>query len=191
MSLFLVEAPKSGWEVASWIAQVIIALATVSGALFAGKQLVDVRRSSRAALLLQLDERFDSQELRDARTLFADMHGDIQQIVSGQNLNANDQKKRELVCQEWTKTLNNLLSQDHSGYLRLLGYLGFFETIGVMVKKKYIAEHDVMDLYRGPLVDIGGAFSTHIAERSKEMGVTNGMFEHALNLSSRASDEPA
>jgi hypothetical protein len=175
------------WERASWIATVAAATVAIIGALFAGAQLLDVRRASQASLLLDLDARFDSEGLRAARDLFSSLRQDIHTIVSTNNPHANDAAKRDLICAEWRQALADLRKNDTDSYIMLIGWLGFFETLGLMVKKRYISEQDAFDLFRGPLIDIGNSFRLHIEDRSKETGVSEGLFEHALSLSARAS----
>lgn len=176
----------SFWETAAWIAQVVIALTAVIGAIFAGRQLRAVRRVSQANLLLELDSRFDSAEMRSARELFSKMTDDIQTIVSGQNPQMNDAAKLSLCAEEWRDTLASLRTSDEGAYIQLIGFLGFFETMGMMVHKQYISEEDVFDLFKGPIVDTHQCFRLHIEQRQKEMGVPNGMFEHALRLGENA-----
>jgi len=175
------------WEQASWIASVIGCFIAVCAAGFAATQLIDVRRASQATLLLELDARFDSSEMKDARELFAKLRDDITVTVSAKNSSAKDSVKEQLVCEEWKKVLSEMRSQDQDNYLMLIGYIGFFETVGLMVNRKYIANADVMSLFKGPLIDIGRSFRLHIEDRLKEMGVSEGMFEHALSLSKSAS----
>lgn len=175
------------WEKASWIASVIGCLIAVCAAGFAATQLVDVRRASQATLLLELDARFDSPEMKAARDLFAKLRDDILNTVSTKNSSAKDSVKERLVCEEWKKVLAEMRSQDQDNYLILIGFLGFFETVGLMVKRKYISKEDVFALFRGPLIDVGRSFRLHVEDRLKEMGVSEGMFEHALSLSKSAS----
>lgn len=175
------------WERASWMASVIGCIVAICAAGFAATQLVDVRRASQATLLLELDARFDSTELRTARDLFAKLRDDISDTVSTRHPNVKDAVKEQLVCDEWKKVLAEMRSQDQDNYLKLVGYLGFFETVGLMVNRRYIAEADVLSLFKGPLIDVGTRFRLHIEDRLKEMGVSEGMFEHALSLSKLAS----
>lgn len=174
------------WERLSWIAQVATAVIALAGVFFAGIQLRAVRLVSQATLLLELDSRFDSQELRDARNLFATMREDITKIVSGKHPLSSDDAKRTLCAEQWREILGKMRTEDEERYLKLIGWCGFFETVGMMVKKRYIAKKDVLDLFKGPLVDLDQAFRLHIEERSNETGVPKGLFEHALNLSKAA-----
>jgi hypothetical protein len=188
MIVFWNEAGKPEfWEQASWIATVIACAVAVLAALFAGGQLVDVRRASQATLLLELDARFDSEELRDAREVFAKFREDINKAISTLNPSSNDVHKEHLVREEWKKILAEMRTQDQDNYIKLIGYIGFFETVGLMVQRRYISKKDVFSLFKGPLIDLGRSFRLHIEERSNEMGVPAGMFEHALSLSRSAS----
>jgi hypothetical protein len=51
-----------------------------------------------------------------------------------------------------------------------------------MVKRYYIAADDVLDLLKQPIIAVERCFKGHIEERAKEMGMPNGLFEHALYL---------
>ena len=182
----IVDHASSVLEKASWIAQGVIASATVFGAGFAATQLLDVRRSSQASLLLELDARFDSAELREARNLLARMAETINQSVATKNPQAKDAAKRQAVCREWQILLGAQRTEYVDSYQKLIGYMGFFETLGLMVKKKYVSRQNALDLFKGPLIDIGDRFRLHIEERCNEMGVSEGLFEHALKLSEAA-----
>jgi hypothetical protein len=45
-----------------------------------------------------------------------------------------------------------------------------------------VSSEDALGLFAGPIVQIDMAFRGHIEDRSKEMGVPSGMYEHALFL---------
>lgn len=180
------DAAPSALEVASWIAQLVIATTALVAAFFGGVQLLTMRRVSQASLLLELDARFDSAEFREARNQFATMRQNVKETVAKQNPMSNDGHKQDLISKQWAKTLSSLRTENEDTYLKLIGWLGFFETMGMMVSKKYLSEADVFDLFRGPLVDAYSSFHLHIAERQKETGVPNGLFEHALKLGKNA-----
>jgi hypothetical protein len=173
-------------ERASWICQIVLTIVAVVTAVFAAVQLWIGTRIYQATLLLELDARWDSQELRDARKLFAKMGEDITKIVSNANPLANDGAKEALLRAEWTKVLRDMRTQSEAEYLKLIGWCGFFETVGLMVKRRYISRSDIIDLFEGPLVDLDRTFRNHFEEREKEMGVPAGLFEHALLLSKSA-----
>lgn len=176
------------WEYASWAAQVVIAVTAIAGAIFAGRQLQAVRRVSQATLLLELDSRFDSIEIREARELFSKMSDDIQTMISNENPQMNDEAKLNLCGERWRDLLSSLRTEDEAAYIKLIGFLGFFETMGMMVQKDYISQEDVFDLFKGPIADAHQCFRLHIEQRQKELGVPNGLFEHALRLGKNAQE---
>jgi len=182
-SVFYIGSEPEFLERASWLCQILLTVIAAIGAIFAGVQLRIVRQVSQATLLLELDARFDSSEMRQARNQFATVSEDVEKVVAANHPLANDVAKREHAAQLWKETLGLLRTDNEATYLKLIGWCGFFETVGLMVKKGYLSEEDVLDLFKGPLVDLDKAFRLHIEERGKETGVPNGLFEHALSLS--------
>ena len=188
MPIIIGDAGPHFLEQFSWASQIIIVIVAVVTAIYAGKQLSVMRRVSQATFLLELDARFDSEALRDSRKLFSKLCEDITTIVSNDYPLVAEATRLVHCAEKWKGVLNQMRTEDEEGYLKLIGYLGFFETVGMMVSKGYVSREDVFELFRGPLVDAYQCFHLHIDDRQNEMGVPEGLFEHALKLGKEATE---
>jgi len=181
---------EHGWiETASWIAQIAVAIVALAGAVVACYQLremADYRRQrlriANATLLMELDQRFDSKEMTEARNLFIEMRESDERGYLWTPSLLNEEEKMAKMADEWTKQLSELREKQKDKYSLLLSLGGFFETVGMMVKRKYISKDDALGLFSGPVIAFGRNFSEHIAARQNEAGVPPGLFEHALYL---------
>jgi hypothetical protein len=183
-------------EYASWIAQIIVAVIALAAAIVAGiaafvawqqlGEMTNYRRQrlkiANATLLMELDHRFDSGELAEARKLIMKIAEEIGVAISTARPLVNDQEKLQRIIDEWTRRLADMRANDGDKYSLLLRLGGFFETVGMMVKREYVSKDDALGLFMGPIVMFGRNFKPHIEERQKEAGVPAGMFEHALYL---------
>ncbi len=176
-------------EYVSWVAQVIVAIIAIVAAVFAWRQLgemTDYRqqrlRIANATLLMELDHRFDSKELDAARNLIMQINEEISVEISGAYPLANEEEKVQRIVVEWTTRLASMRANDRPKYSSLLQIGGFFETVGMMVKREYVSKDDALGLFMGPIIMFGRNFKPHINERQNEAGVPDGMFEHALYL---------
>jgi hypothetical protein len=134
---------------------------------------------------MELDHRFDSKDLVKARRIFIEMRERITKDVAASNLVANEKYRTEKIAEAWTIELYRLMADrndDEDKYGELMSLAGFFETIGVMVKNKYVSEQDAIGLFKGPLITFGRGFTKHIELRQKEAGMPSGLLEHALYL---------
>jgi hypothetical protein len=186
--------PSPHWlEVAYWISQIVLTIIALIGAFAVRTQINEARnarvaqlRTMNAHLLMELDKRWDSTEMRDARKLYSKSVAEIDAKLKSLGLPLDGANTRAA----WTRFLADCRSNRREDYQQLLLMPSFFETVGVMVKKEYIAEKDVIDLLAGPIIYIGLRFGDHIAERSQEPGVPKGLFENALNLYDKVRKAP-
>jgi hypothetical protein len=176
-------------EYASWVAQVLVTLIAIAAAVVAWFQLGEMGdyrkqrlRIANATLLLELDHRFDSKELVEARELFVQTAEEISAAVSGKHPLANEEEKLVKMIADWTERLDALRKDGKDKYSQLLRIGGFFETVGMMVKREYVSAQDALGLFRGPILMFGRYFKPHIDSRQNEAGVPKGLFEHALYL---------
>jgi hypothetical protein len=114
-------------EYLSWVAAAVIAVTAVVAAFAAHSQLGEMSsfREQRlkilnATLLMELDKRWDSQEMAEARVLWMRTRDDIDKIVSTQYPLANDGEKLRRVSDEWTKMLAQAREKDHPTYVKLV-----------------------------------------------------------------------
>jgi hypothetical protein len=175
---------KSGsWEIwlksFSWIGGAVIAII----ALFA---LLNSTAQSRATFLLHLSERWEN--LKEVRNLIGKIKNEVIKDIGQKNPHLEDSAKEIKQRQAFTLRLADIRKNDPDNYILLITQLcGFFEIVGLMVKRGYARIEDVDGLLKGPIEDFDVIWSGHIAERQKEIGTPEGLFEHALYLTKEAS----
>jgi hypothetical protein len=179
-------------EIAFWISQSLVPVVALFAMAYAAMQIDESTKmrsaailQARANFLLQLDERWDSPEISESFIKFYEMRSTAIAEVEKLGLNLSDVAKVQRAADSFPDRLTELRSNKPEEYKRLTLLLGFFETMGVMVKKGYVSDEDMYDLFSGPILEVGKFFRAHIKERNEEMGVLKGLYEHALFLVDR------
>lgn len=169
-------------EAASWAGQLVLVVVASFSFVAAAMALVEAARSRRGTLLLELDSRWDSEDMKTSRKLLGSLGTQIAKLVSDANPTITDNAKHCLLVAEWAKQMKLLRAENDDAYLKLMGMLGFYETLGLMVRRKYIGKEDAIELFKGPILRLDMWFGQHMREREKEIGVPKGLFEHAFYL---------
>ena len=87
-----------------------------------------------------------------------------------------------------TQSISQTMRKDSPDeFVSLSEYWGFYETVGLMVRKKYIPFKDAYSLYKGPLVEIDRACTDFIGDWQSEAHIPSGLYENMLGLASRAA----
>lgn len=165
-----------------WWSQICLFVVATIGVIIAFVQLSTIASHAKATFLLELDRRFEGPELQAARRTMHQMREHSATLASQQHPQGGDAQRLSFMRQRCTQTIEEMRRQDPRGYSRLMRVLGFFETVGVMVKRNYIALDEIDRLFRGPILDIDMFFRDHIEQRGRETGVPDGLYEHALYL---------
>jgi hypothetical protein len=175
-------------EIVSWICQIFLTILAFFAAWFAYVQILQIKsdsaqqlRMSHASIFLAIDQRWDN-DMREARTVLAEMTDDIAAIVKLKNPTLKGAGLRKAIRKEWFTTLNGMRHQRDSSYMNVLAVCGFFETVGLMVKKNYVSAKDVIGLLKAAILQVDYYLRPHIEARAKEKGVPEGLFEHAIYL---------
>jgi hypothetical protein len=136
---------------------------------------------SKAAFLLELDRRWESREMSMARRHFNELEkAATDHMTAFIHMDGHRQKmERE---EYYSRTLYTMMNQQTSVYLNLMRICGFWETMGYLVKNKYIPIENIVDLFGGGVISFDDAFRVHLTNRGEEKGVPDGFFEHALYL---------
>lgn len=143
---------------------------------------------AKATFLLRLSERFS--EMQDARTAVGNIKSHILSKISKKHSDLEDyEREKELrnAFKNEMRKIRNGKSRDFnvSDYKSIFILCGFLEIVGLMVKRGYVSQKDIIDWLKGPLEDFDLMFSEHIDERQKEFGISAGYFENALWLSKK------
>jgi hypothetical protein len=175
-------------EDVSWAAQIALVVIAIIGAKLAYDQLSEIRSSAEkevqianATFLMNLDKRWD-YDLATARKILAHTRDEINTAVTQDNPLASDGAKERLVKDAWTNKLKYMRDNEKDSYRDLMAIIGFFETVGLMIKMGYISEEPIFELFGGTIISVGTFFDDHIEQRANEMGVPNGLFKHARKL---------
>lgn len=187
-------ASQPHWlEIWYWISQIALTVVATGTAIFGGIQLWFIRENhkhtleqARATFLFELDSRWDSQMMIEARKEFGDLYRSVSKSVADAHPHLDEQKRKEKATEEYSRILFDALRNDIDKYLIYMRMCSFFETAGMMVKKGYIAQDSIIGLFYGPLVHLDHVFRVHINQRSNEQGTPTGLYEHALYISDLA-----
>lgn len=138
--------------------------------------------NSRARFLFELDGRWEGQHMAKARIQFDILYDELHKRVCEDHPTVNDDKLFEHLQRKFSGRLEEFRGTDKEKYQQLLQIIGFFETAGMLVAKKYISAEDILDLYAGSILKANRAFRGHIQELITEKGIVEGLYEHALEL---------
>jgi hypothetical protein len=180
---------RAHWlEIASWICQIILTFLAIAAAIFTYIQIQQIREDSaqqlkisHANLLMDIDHRWD-HEMKEARNTLALIADDIQRWVKSRHPGLEGADLNTEIQSEWRRTLNGMRRRGSPAYLDAISICGFFETVGLMVRKNYVSADDVVELLGVSILNLDFYLRPHIEERAKEEGVPEGFFEHALHL---------
>jgi len=175
-------------EIIYWISQIFLTLIAGVTAWFAYDQLVALKhnrdqelRISHANLILSLDHRWDN-ELAAARSAFKKAQEEIKKSILDKDPRVGGTEKAKRTREKWTEMLRRIRDTDPDQYRQFMSICGFFETVGMMVRQKYIDEAAVINLFEGSIVAVDECFRGHIDQRAAEDGVPKGFLEHTIYL---------
>jgi hypothetical protein len=167
-------------------AQTIIALISLATLVLAWMQVRTIARQALATSLLNLEERWNSDKMRETRVYFVEVSTKWKDEVFAANPNLSDDAVMKKVEIRSTEELSRLMKEDLTGkYILLMRIFGFFEIVGLLVKKGYVGIEDVDLLFRGPILEFGSLIGPHLIARQTEKGVPPGLGENALFLVSQ------
>jgi hypothetical protein len=135
---------------------------------------------------MDLDKRWDT-DLDGSRKIFSQAREEIAKTVGQEHPLAREEDREAYVKSAWTTKLNDMRNNQKDDYRKLMAIMGFFETVGLMVKMEYIDQVPILELFGGTLEGVGKYFEEHIANREKEAGVPTGLLKHARKLCKDAS----
>lgn len=149
-------------------------VAAVGGAVLALLTLWRQLSQARASFLLELEKQWESVS-KARREMIKELDAVRKSVTGGGNRYAKTQKAA-------TVRLKWLRENEYDNFYLLFSYLGFFETVGLMVRKGYIPLRDMIDLYKGPIHDIDVFFVDYVREWQKEPVMKEGLYEHTKYL---------
>lgn len=189
MPTFKVESDPHWLEMASWASQIILVIAALATLWYGLRQVqtavaarLQDQETAHASAILEMDGRWESAEMKDARDCFMAVRQEVLQAVGTGNPQMNDAARTQLMRQVWATKLSQLRLANDPKYSQIMRICSFFETVGLLVKKGYVRRDDVVALFKGPILAIDTSFGGHIEDQLRETGMPAGLYEHALFL---------
>src|ERR1700722_175719 len=176
----IIEHPRS--EYVFWWSQAALFVVLLVGVVIAYFELRTLSRQAKATLLLELDRRFEGPELSAVRRALQGIRDGAVIAVGQAHPAAGDGERATQIRAECLRVITDMRTHPPDNYSQLLSFMGFFETVGLMVRRRYVVIEEIDELFRGPILAIDLHFRDHIAQREQETGVPVGLYRHALNL---------
>jgi hypothetical protein len=167
------------------IAIVLIALAAL---VYGGRQLTEMQKTTRAAVLLSLDERWENEPMLACRTNLEEMIIEVRVEAAKRWRGQSESEIRRRSGDLYAERLAVMADENRQKYMQLLRICGFFETVGCVVQSGYIPTEDVLDLLRVSIRMAGVVFEPHI-KKLLEDGAPSDFFENFLWLVEEAQRE--
>lgn len=180
-------------ELASWIAIIVTAIAAVATAsaaafalIYASRQIGTAQSGTKAMFLVDLDHRWEGNEIKEGRAKWLKMREAMIKIVDEKYPNYTAERKRQQRTVECSSYLHTLRSTEPHEYNDIISILGFFETIGYIADKGYVTADEIVDLFGESIREFDFLCWDHIQKRieesTQEAGVPTKLWEHACNL---------
>lgn len=176
------------------LAQIALALIALIALVYARHQVHIARKDHREALkfsgatfLLELERRWSSGELLEAREIFQKIWDDLSESIGTDNPRSDDTARRTQLGKKFPRVLRDLRDKEQDKYHKLMRICGFFEIVGVMVKNEHVPLNYVDQFLGGAIMMLDNCFRQHIEDLQKETGRPPGLYEHALYLSDEIS----
>lgn len=140
--------------------------------------------STRASVLLSLDERIGSREMRAAREVTRELTDKVNEKTEQEWSGLREALKAEKRSEYYALLIHQMKKNDLRKYLRLLDSLGFLETMGHVVRFNYVGLDDVYQLFGAMIITSAGIFEGHI-KNLQEDGKDESLYEHFLWLAGK------
>jgi hypothetical protein len=160
-------------EAATWIAALVAAFIAA----------ISLRRQSlqsRAALLLQLYERWET--LDGPRKEFGTFYNHTRTETVKACTHLQQKYQDEQIRDRSKILLTDLLDKSDPKLSSFIKYVSFFETLGTYVRNNYVSVLDVIYLYKEPILVIDIVFGDFVRVWQKRSHMPPGLFENALYL---------
>jgi hypothetical protein len=160
--LMIVDLPyalnQSDWHSPVVLVALGAALIAVLASLIAWCQLKIMARHMRAATLLSLDERWESEPLLKVRAELYEIVRKVMHDAGTRWPGLSDGDRRIRIQDDYANELHALRATDPDQYLRVCRICGFFETVGHVSRAGYAPLLDVATLLGGSVQMVGEVF---------------------------------
>ena len=155
-------------------------------AFFAWRALKQRVYQARASFLLQLYEEWCKMEI--IRFKIYRLREEISKEVLRDTSDYEDEHRMEQLRTRWKIHIDAVKKDDKDQYTQFLTYLCFFENVGLMVRRGYVPLSDIVQMYKGPILDVGNMFTLHIQDWQKRADVPDGLFENLTIFGQKNSE---
>ena len=162
------------------IATVILAVVAVFSLVLTWRNVRGARLQGRATLLLRLEE--DWRKHRETREKIHSIRGELLAKVNEDFAGLKDAHRLEEFRKDCHERINQMRTQQVPLYNDFVEYVGFFETVGLMVRNKYLPLEDVVKLYKGPILATDDMARLHIETWQRLAHMPPGLLENFLFL---------
>ena len=182
------QEPSPAWLVNCYYGSgIAVAIFTLGGLWFAICQLRALlaqsehqTRTAEATFMFELDKRWEGQDMVDARRAFETCYDKIHNKACENHPKVNATSHLDKIQEEFSKHLILLRQDKIDEYQDIMKIMGFFETLGIFVRKNYTSKEEIIDLYGGSILKARSAFVRHINDIAREKGSISGIYEHSL-----------
>jgi len=180
-------------QIISWVANVCLAGIAGYAVIFARQQVLAAREANVNAikygevnLLIDLDKRWESQEMHESREIIRKMRRSVREQITSEYEHLNEeskhQKRKELYCE----VLFELRENGFDEYQHFMRVWGFLETVGYCVKAKHLSLNDIDEIFGAVVLQIDEVSHLHIRERdeklTQDIGKPAQLYENMLNI---------
>ena len=147
----------------------MLAITAAAALIFAWHQVREMRQGNvgaetqaYAAVLLELDRRFESPDMVETRKAFVELWENTERDIAADHPRLDDAARRKKIQLQCAEVLKTIREKDLDRYLVLLRFVGFFETVGVMIKHGFVPVKIIADLYSGPIERMETPYGAHV-----------------------------
>lgn len=191
-------------ELMFWWAGVALPIVTTGAIIFAAVQvkyardqlkteaehLAETKRYSQitaqqaqATLLLNLVDKWNTEIMNESKQNFTEIELREKDLIFSKHKGLSDKEISRKLKEHFRLVMSDLERKDYAKYVSAMRMLNYFETVGQVVRKGYVSLSDIDGLFRGPILDVGLVFVSHIKDdKQNEKGAAPGLYENALYL---------
>lgn len=173
-------------EIAAWIAIIATAITAGYAIIYARHQLKIARENGKILFLMDMDRRWDGHEMKEARIKWRELRNSINETIEKEHSQLSHQDRLNKASELCSNKLHEMLKRDVDGYAIIMSIMGFFETIGYVIDKKFTSSDEIAGLYGDSIQEFDRLCFSHLEKRREDRqsstGAPTDLYEHARNL---------
>ncbi len=119
-------------EMIAWLAIIATAIVAIYALIYTHAQISTARKNAKLLFLAELDRRWEGAEMKEARSKWRELrnyvNNDVKELHPELDAQQNLEKRAEL-C---STLLYTMLTNNVEDYTKIMGILGFYETVGYL-----------------------------------------------------------